>query len=245
MKVLGVIPARYGSSRFPGKPLATILGKPMIEHVYRGSHESTKLFDLVVATDDRSIYEVVHQFGGKAIMTSADHMTGTSRCAEIAGEFPEADWVINIQGDEPMIHGRLIDQMIDLISRSPEASIITLVRSMDRVEQVNNPNIVKCVFDKDFKTLYFSRSVIPYPRYQSAAVYYQHIGIYAYKKSILSELIALDPQPLEAAESLEQLRWLACGYDIRIGLTDYIAHGVDVPEDIEYVERMMVPYLRN
>lgn len=245
MKVLGVIPARYGSSRFPGKPLATILHKPMIEHVYRGSHESTKLFDLVVATDDQSIYEAVQAFGGKAMMTSSDHMTGTSRCAEIAEAFPEADWVINIQGDEPMIQGHLIDRLIDLITGSREASIYTLVRKLGTGEQVDNPNIVKCVFDKYFKALYFSRSLIPYPRYEAAAEYYQHIGIYAYKKGILPDLIALEPQPLESAESLEQLRWLACGYDIRIGLTEYIAHGVDVPEDIQYIERLMKAHRRN
>lgn len=239
MKVLGVIPARYESTRFPGKPLALLQGKPMIQHVYRGAGESTKLYDLVVATDDTRIFEAVKQFGGKPVMTSRDHINGTSRCIEVASLQEDIDWVINIQGDEPMIRGYLIDEIIRLIEYHPEASIITLVRRMEYSSEAMNPNIVKCVFDLTGKAMYFSRSPIPYYRTNQEKIYYQHLGIYAYKKNILVNLTSLPPAPLETAESLEQLRWLERGLIIQTGITEYVAHGVDTPEDIIKVERLM------
>jgi 3-deoxy-manno-octulosonate cytidylyltransferase (CMP-KDO synthetase) len=239
MKVLGVIPARYESTRFPGKPLALIQGKPMIQHVYRGAGESTKLYDLVVATDDKRIVEAVKQFGGKAVMTSPHHVNGTGRCTEVAALWHEIDWVINIQGDEPMISGTLIDEIIHLIEHHPAASIITLVRRMDHSNEALNPNVVKCVFDQSGKALYFSRSPIPYYRTEQEKIYYQHLGIYAYKRDVLIHLNELAPTPLESAESLEQLRWLEHGLIVQTGITEYIAYGVDVPEDLHKVENMM------
>ncbi len=239
MNILAVIPARYDSSRFPGKPLALIGGKPMIQHVYQGSRESTKISDLVVATDDQRIVEVVHRFGGKAILTGAHHQTGTSRCIEVAGHYPEAQWLINIQGDEPLIHGKLLDQMVEMIESRPQATIITMVRKITDPDAIDNANVVKCVFDEQGKALYFSRSPIPFDQTKQAPTYYQHLGIYAFKSSILSELIDLPRSPLESAESLEQLRWLEHGLPIYVGITTYTAHGVDIPTDIQTIETLM------
>jgi 3-deoxy-manno-octulosonate cytidylyltransferase (CMP-KDO synthetase) len=239
MKVLGVIPARYGSTRFPGKPLALIKGRSMIEYVYRGVGESTKLFDLVVATDDLRIYDAVLSFGGQVVMTSDKHTSGTSRCIEVAQHYPEMDWIINIQGDEPLFNGKLVDEVIEIIHRDTEAPIITMLSRMEQSKDVFNTNIVKCVFDLSGRALYFSRSPIPHIRSDREAVYYQHLGIYAYKKEILSKLDGLKPTPLETKESLEQLRWLEHGIPIQTGLTEYVAHGVDVPEDIAYIEGIL------
>lgn len=239
MKVLGVIPARYESSRFPGKPLALIKGRSMIEHVYRGVGESTKLFDLVVATDDRRIYEAVLSFGGQVVMTSDKHTSGTSRCIEVAQHYPDTDWIINIQGDEPLFNSKLLDEVIELIRENHEASIITMLRRLEDPDEAINPNIVKCVFDRSGRALYFSRSAIPHVRHNQEGKYYQHLGIYAYKKEILSKLANLDPTPLEASESLEQLRWLEHGISIQTGITEYMSHGVDVPGDIAYIEKIL------
>ena len=199
MKVLVIIPARYGSTRFPGKPLAIINGKTMIEHVYRGARESTKIFDLVVATDDKRIFNVVLEFGGKALMTSETHLNGTSRCIEIAELYEDIDWIINVQGDEPMMNGKLLDQVIGQIQLHPNASIVSMVRKLDESIDATNPNIVKCVFDLSGKALYFSRSPIPYFRDSINKIYYQHLGIYAYKKDVLASLNTLLPSALEFA----------------------------------------------
>ncbi len=243
MKILGVIPARYDSSRFPGKPLALIGGKPMIEHVYWGSRESTKISDLIVATDDFRIKDTVDTFGGRAMLTGTHHQTGTSRCIEVAQNFPDVDWVINIQGDEPMIHAGLVDQVVDMILQHPLASIVTMVRKINNLEDVNNPNMVKCVFDTKGKALYFSRSPIPYYRAEVTPIYYQHVGIYAFKSTVLNFIAGLKkPAPLESAESLEQLRWLEHGLEIYTGVTEYATHGVDTPSDIEVIEKMMRQY---
>ncbi|MEP7323282.1 MAG: 3-deoxy-manno-octulosonate cytidylyltransferase [Saprospiraceae bacterium] len=239
MKVLGVIPARYESTRFPGKPLALIKGRSMIEHVYRGVGESTKLFDLVVATDDRRIYEAVLSFGGQVVMTSDKHTSGTSRCIEVSQHYPDIDWIINIQGDEPLFNSKLLDEVIELIHRDHEAPIITMLRRMEDPNDAINPNIVKCVFDHSGRALYFSRSPIPHVRHDQEGKYYQHLGIYAFKKEILSKLASLEPTPLEASESLEQLRWLEHGISIQTGITEYVAHGVDVPGDIAYIESIL------
>ncbi|MEO5581077.1 MAG: 3-deoxy-manno-octulosonate cytidylyltransferase [Saprospiraceae bacterium] len=239
MKVLGVIPARYASARFPGKPLALIKGRSMIEHVYRGVGEHTELFDLVVATDDQRIYDAVLAFGGKVIMTSDKHTSGTSRCIEVSQHYTDIDWIINVQGDEPLFNSKLLDEVIGLMKRDHKAPIITMLRQIEHPEDAFNTNIVKCVFDRSGRALYFSRSPIPHVRQGHEGKYYQHLGIYAYKKEILSKLTELEPTPLEALESLEQLRWLEHGLSIQTGITEYRAHGVDVPEDIGYIERIL------
>lgn len=247
MKVLGIIPARYASSRFLGKPLAIIGGKTMIEQVYRGCIENTKLFDLVVATDDARIFNTVSSFGGKVVMTGINHLNGTSRIVQVVKENylgQSIDWVINIQGDEPLITGKLLDEVIDIIKLKPEAEIVTLLRKMDHSGDVDNPNIVKSVFDKNNKALYFSRSKIPYYRNKSIEIHYQHLGIYGYKLDTLLRLNELEESPLEKAESLEQLRWLEHGMNIYVGITDYISVGVDTPEDIEKVEKILKDRLK-
>lgn len=239
MRIIGIIPARYGSTRFPGKPLARIRGKSMIEHVYRGCDQSTKLSQLVVATDDPRIFDHVLDFGGKAIMTGAYHASGTSRCEEVCRILGDVDWCINIQGDEPLIRGGLLDEFIAKFSQFPSGSILTLVRELREEQLIHSPNTVKCVRDHSNKALYFSRSVIPYPRTRPDPAYYQHIGIYAYPVAVLKAITGLESTPLEQSESLEQLRWMEHGFQVYTVLTDYIAHGVDVPEDIGRIEGMM------
>ena len=242
MKVLGIIPARYASSRFLGKPLARIGGKTMIERVYRGCSENTNLFDLVVATDDARIFDAVTLFGGKAVMTDEHHVNGTSRIVQVITDHyldQEVDWVINIQGDEPLITTDLLEEVISIIRSKPDAEIVTLVRKLEDPADADNPNIVKAVFDNNYKALYFSRSKIPYYRSTSTEVHYQHLGIYAYRLNTLLTLRDLKESPLERAESLEQLRWLEHGLSIYVGITDYMSIGVDVPEDIERVEKLL------
>lgn len=242
MKILGIIPARYASSRFLGKPLAMIGGKTMIERVYRGCRENTKLSDLVVATDDLRIFEAVSAFGGKVVMTDKNHTNGTSRIAQVLKDNYAGhgiDWVINIQGDEPLITGEVLEDLIIIIQSKPDAEIVTLVRKMESDDEASNSNVVKAVFDKNNKALYFSRSKIPYYRDKTPEGYYQHLGIYAYRYNTLECLSDLPQSPLEQAESLEQLRWLEHGLSIYVGVTDYISVGVDAPEDIEKVEKIL------
>ncbi|MBP6794358.1 MAG: 3-deoxy-manno-octulosonate cytidylyltransferase [Saprospiraceae bacterium] len=243
MKVLVIIPARYASSRFLEKPLAMIGGKTMIERVFRGCSENTNLFDLVVATDDSRIFDAVALFGGQAVMTDENHINGTSRIVQVITDHylgQEVDWVINIQGDEPLITSDLLEEVISIIKSKPDAEIVTLVRKIEDPADADNPNIVKAVFDNNHKALYFSRSKIPYYRTKSTEIQYQHLGIYAYRLNTLLSLGELKESPLEKAESLEQLRWLEHGLSIYVGITDYISIGVDVPEDIERVEKLLL-----
>ncbi|MEP7269369.1 MAG: 3-deoxy-manno-octulosonate cytidylyltransferase [Saprospiraceae bacterium] len=243
MKIIGVIPARYSSSRFPGKPLTLIAGKTMIEWVYQACRESKKLNDLVVATDDRRILDAVLSFNGKAVMTDTHHLNGTSRCIEVFNTYysqdNKADWIINIQGDEPLITGKYIDELIENIESKRNAGIITLVRKLEDHVAAQNPNIVKCVFDRNHRALYFSRSPIPFYRGPSRQEYFQHVGIYAYSSKILMSLSELTESPLESAEMLEQLRWLENSIDIHVGITQYESHAVDVPGDVMLVERVL------
>ena len=239
MDILGIIPARYGSTRFPGKPLALIKDRSMIEHVYRGCLQSTKLSGLVVATDDERIKEHVEGFGGQVIMTRNDHVSGTHRCAEVSEMMPEMDWYINVQGDEFLIQALILDQLIDLIHRHPDHNIVTLVRKLADPEMIDNPNVVKCVFDQAGKALYFSRSRIPFDRNNSNPDYYQHLGIYAFSRRTLASIARLGPSPLETAESLEQLRWMEHGYAIYTGVSEYVSLAVDVPDDIRKIEELL------
>lgn len=246
MKAIGIIPARYGSSRFPGKPLALIAGKPMIAWVYENASRAKKLNDLLVATDDERILEVVSSFGGKAIMTSSKHSTGTERVYEAAsktlyGASFDDVIVVNIQGDEPLIDPAFIDALIELFSDS-SIQIATAVRKVLRSTEFHNPNEVKVVKDKNNRALYFSRSNIPFVREPEQGMlfeYWIHIGIYAYRYDVLQKLVKLEPSFLEEAEKLEQLRWLEHGFDIFTIETTYESLAVDVPADIAKIEEMI------
>jgi len=240
---LGIIPARYASTRFPGKPLAMLGEKPMIQWVYE---RATSLFDhLVVATDDKRIFQAVENFGGKVLMTSPKHSSGTERCAEAAELYERESgkrfsYVVNIQGDEPLIQ---VGQLQTLIScfRTPGTGIATLIREMTKREELDNPHVVKVVVDQSFRALYFSRAPIPFARTNQREgdpgdiPYYTHIGLYAFQREILEQVVQLSPSALEVAESLEQLRWMEHGFTIRTAVTDLPSIGVDTPEDLERI----------
>ncbi len=239
MKVLGVIPARFASSRFPGKPLIEIKGKTMIRRVYEGAAQSSLIEHLVVATDDQRISDEVLSFKGNAVMTSENHPSGTDRCAEVAVMYPECDIVINIQGDEPLVDFRQLDQLIAAFE-DPRVNIATLVSRSITMEDLQNPNRIKVVADCDRNALYFSRSVVPNFHHTTGDVlenypFLRHIGLYAYRANTLQELTSLVPTALERTESLEQLRWLFYGYKIRLVETEIETPNIDVPEDLQKV----------
>lgn len=231
---IGIIPSRYASTRFPGKPLVMIDGKSMIERVYRQALLSALLSKVIVATDDERIFKHVKSFGGEVIMTSATHQSGTDRCAEvIAGLHESFDVAINIQGDEPYIQPEQID-LLCACFKNEETQIATLVKAINHIEDIENPNVVKAVLSNSNKALYFSRLAIPYNRNQSATIsYYKHIGIYAYRTTVLSLLSKLPVSLLESAESLEQLRWLENGFSIQTAITQYETIAIDTPADLE------------
>lgn len=243
MKVIGIIPARYASSRFPGKPLAMIAGKTMIERVYTQAKKAN-LADVIVATDDERIFQVVQSFGGNGIMTSTSHSNGTERVAEAAKLYAkDFDAIINIQGDEPIISPEQINLIAELL-RKPNVQIATLKKKITSLELLQNPTIVKVVSANE-KAIYFSRSPIPFYRNEnpekwlSIFDFYKHIGIYGFQKNILNELVALAPSPLELAEQLEQLRWLENDYPIAIRETTEESYSVDVPDDIAMVKKVL------
>lgn len=238
-KVLGIIPARYASTRFLGKPLVEIAGKSMIQRVYEQANKAQLLNEVIVATDDSRILEHVLAFGGQALMTATTHQSGTDRCAEIAALKTDFNYIVNIQGDEPFIAPSQIDLIIQVLQENSQASIATLVKKITNPQQLLNTNIVKAVFNQKMEALYFSRQAIPFQRgkkevdWLNAYNFYKHIGMYAYEKNTLIEIAQLPQSQLEIAESLEQLRWLDHGYTIGIGLTDIESLGIDVPEDLE------------
>lgn len=231
MKFLGVIPARYGSTRFEGKPLEIIHGKTMIEWVYKRCL-SSKLDKVVVATDDDRIVEVVKSFGGEVILTSRDHETGTDRIAEVAQNYRDFNVIINVQGDEPLIESSMINSLITPFIEEPELKMATLKYKLDNMEDVNNPNIVKVICDKNDYAIYFSRNPIPFPRKLEISNYYKHIGVYAYKRDFVLDYAKMPQTPLEISESLEQLRVLENGYKIKVLETKHKVLGVDTPEDL-------------
>lgn len=237
MNILGIIPARFASSRFPGKPLIDIGGKTMISRVYEQAKKAKSLSDVIVATDDQRIYDEVVSFGGKAVMTGGHHQNGTERCAEVVSLISvKPDVVINIQGDEPFIFPEQIDQLASIF-KDNTAQIGTLIKICNDKSLLERPSIIKVTVSNDLKALYFSRSVIPYLRNTDVAVtFYKHIGIYGYRTEVLSELVKLSPSTLEMAESLEQLRWLENGYTIKTAVTTYESVSIDVPEDLERVK---------
>lgn len=245
LQFLGIIPARYASSRFPGKPLADIFGKPMIQHVYERASEA--LETVYVATDDRRIYDAVMKFGGKAAMTSESHKSGTDRCAE-AAEIAEKeqgvifDAVLNVQGDEPFINPEQIE-IVKSCFLDKETQIATLVKQITSSEDLFNENRPKVVLNTRMQALYFSRSAIPFKRgaggesWPNLHAYYMHIGLYGFRRDILPKITLLPQSPLELAESLEQLRWLENGYTITVRITNDESFGIDTPEDLQKVLR--------
>lgn len=237
MKVVGIIPSRYASTRFPGKPLAMIKGKTMIRRVCEQAWKS-KLDAVVVATDDMRIADEVLSFGGQYVLTDPNHQSGTDRCCEALEmlDIPY-DAVVNIQGDEPFINPRQINQLVDLISQK-EIQIASLAKRLDDEDELFSPNTVKVVMDKECKALYFSRNPIPFMRnvareeWLEKGDFYQHIGIYAYKADILCQIAAMQPTKLELTESLEQLRWLENGLHIHMAVTDSQNVSIDTPDDL-------------
>jgi 3-deoxy-manno-octulosonate cytidylyltransferase (CMP-KDO synthetase) len=227
MKIIGLIPARYASTRFLGKPLVKIDGKPMIQWVYENASKSSSLSDVVVVTDDDRIMQAVLAFKGKAIMTQSSHQSGTDRCAEAALQFPRAAAFINIQGDEPKIHPGQIDQVAQLLKQG--ADLATLARRESRSDLLTDPNIVKVVCNTDGNALYFSRSPIP----ANAENFLMHVGIYGFRSNILQQITHLPVSMLEQSERLEQLRWLENGYKIQVGLTEHYSISIDTEEDLK------------
>lgn len=245
MKVLGVIPARYNSSRFPGKPLIDLKGKSMIQRVYEGASKSSLIDQLVVATDDQRIFEHVRSFGGEVMMTSDLHTTGTDRCGEVAQKYPLHDIVINIQGDEPLVDYRQLEELINLF-QDTQTQIGTLGIPLTDKEDLHNENRIKIVLNHQNKALYFSRSAIPNTqKYKHDALeeglFLRHIGLYGFRRDILMEVVQLELTKLETLESLEQLRWLYYGYSINVAKTNIETPNIDTPEDIEKVLAYLKP----
>lgn len=236
MKVIGIIPARFGSSRFPGKPLADILGKSMIQRVYKQCKKCSTLSNVIVATDDIRILNHVNDFGGKAIMTSTSHPSGTDRCNEVIQTLNEKyDIAINIQGDEPFINPEQIDQVANLFS-SEKVSIATLAKEIEDKNLIFDINSPKAIFDDNGIALNFCRKLA---NYSKSNTYYKHIGIYGYRTKTLAEICKLPPSENEKKERLEQLRWLDNKYLIKVGITPHEGISVDTPEDIEKIKLQM------
>jgi 3-deoxy-manno-octulosonate cytidylyltransferase (CMP-KDO synthetase) len=239
-EVLAVIPARYASSRFPGKPLATIAGLPMIQHVVQRVRQAHKISRIVVATEDARIKTAVESFGGEAILTRADHRTGTDRVAEVATHI-DAEVYVNVQGDEPLIDPGTVDALVEFMQESEETKIGTPCAAIEP-NDVMDPNVVKVVRDFDGNALYFSRAPIPWVRDTKQTTdprFWKHLGLYAFRRDALLEFPTLPPGELERIEQLEQLRWLENGFRIGVVETDYDAVSVDVPSDVERVERLL------
>jgi 3-deoxy-manno-octulosonate cytidylyltransferase (CMP-KDO synthetase) len=248
MSAIILIPARYASTRFPGKPLALLKGLPVLQHVYQNSMHSRLADDVIVATDSETIFEKVLAFGGKAVMTSGDHVSGTDRIAEAASSM-NYDIIVNVQGDEPLIQPEMIDDVISVLN-DPRASIGTLaIRIKDRGE-IFDPNAVKVVFNPEGFALYFSRAPVPYHRDEwkdldrfsvqvPESTVFKHVGIYSYRREVLKQLSEMPPSPLELVEKLDQLRAIENGFTIKVRETVYETFGVDTPEDLERIEKCL------
>ena len=236
MKIIVIIPARYGSSRFPGKPLVDILGKSMIQRVYEQCKKASSLTNNIVATDDERIFNHVIEFGGKVIMTSSSHPSGTDRCNEVVQKLEEHyDIAINIQGDEPYINPEQIDQVANLFS-TKEVSIATLVKKIEDKSLISDINSPKAIFDSNGIAQNFCREIT---NFSTKKTYFKHIGIYGYRTKTLSEICKLPPSKNEINERLEQLRWLDNNYLIKVGVTTHEGISVDTPEDIEKIKAQM------
>jgi 3-deoxy-manno-octulosonate cytidylyltransferase (CMP-KDO synthetase) len=241
MVAVGVIPARYQSKRFEGKVLADISGKPMIQHVWERAKQALLLDDLIIACDDQRIKDVAREFGAKVVMTAKGHYSGTDRLVEVVNPL-EVEIVVNIQADEPLIQPVMIDSIVDVLSADNSITMATLMRKIDNPSEVDNPNVVKVVTDKDNYALYFSRSPIPYRALDcevSNPVYYKHIGIYGYTKDFLFTYKNIPVSQLESIEKLEQLRVLEDGFKIKVIETKFDTIGVDTPEDLEKLKEYL------
>lgn len=243
MKFIAIIPARYASTRFPGKPLVEIKGKPMVQHVYEKAVNSNLFQKVIVATDNEEIQKVILDFGGEVAMTNPNHQSGTDRCGEVIEQLNEIfDVVVNIQGDEPFIHQSQLEELTDIFKSTP-AQIGTLKKELSNPEDVFNPNVVKVVSGVDKRALYFSRNPIPFVRdfdqkdWFSKQKFYKHLGLYGYQSEVLKELVKLATSELEKSESLEQLRWLEHGYSIFISETKHESIGIDTPEDLKKINK--------
>ncbi|MBL7645269.1 MAG: 3-deoxy-manno-octulosonate cytidylyltransferase [Candidatus Hydrogenedentes bacterium] len=248
-RITGIIPARYGSTRLPGKPLRAILDKSMIQHVYERCAMADSIDDLVVATDDERIRDAVLAFGGKAVMTRPDHPSGTDRLAEVA-ESLETDIVVNIQGDQPFFNPDMIDEVVTPLVADPALEVATLMYPIEREDDLHDTGVVKVVTNLLGDALYFSRSLIPFPRQHVAHKVFEHVGLYAYRRTSLLRLAKLPVTTLEAVESLEQLRWLEHGVRIRVVESQcadqaFSGFSVDTPEDLARAEAMLREHLQN
>lgn len=241
MQILGIIPARFASTRFPGKPLVDIGGKTMIQRVYLQACQAKSLSKVIVATDDERIYNHVKSFGGQVTMTDSIHQSGTDRCAEVATNFQEMQAIINIQGDEPFIDPLQIDLVAERLQQNTAINIATLAKKITQLDQIFSTNIVKVVFNHTKTAHYFSRSPIPFLRgvekedWLANGNFYKHIGLYGYQRATLLEIAKLPVSHLEKSESLEQLRWLENGYKIGISLTEIETIGIDTPADLKKI----------
>lgn len=237
MKFACVIPSRYGSTRLPGKPLADIAGRPMIERVYAQVSKAKRPEVVIVATDDQRVYDAVAKFGGNVVMTRADHPTGTDRLAEVALSHDDIDVIINVQGDEPLIDPAIIDELADEFLQDNTLQMATVASPL-LPEEYNEPSAVKVVLNRKGNAMYFSRSLLPYPRHDFVSPPLKHVGIYAYKREFLLDYAKMAPTPAEETESLEQLRALENGYTIRVITTKERFIGVDTIEDLQLVNQL-------
>ncbi len=249
--IVGIIPARFASTRLLGKPLADICGKPMIQHTYESASKSRLLDRLIVAVDDEKVFQVVKSFGGDVIMTPKDIATGSDRIAYITNEISNVDIVVNIQGDEPFIDGRMIDQAIEPLLFDFDVNISTLAKKIDSVQELKSPSIPKVVFDYNNFALYFSRSPIPFVRDAKSNIeriamvdIYKHIGLYVFRKDSLLQFASLPPTDLEKIEKLEQLRMLEHGFKIKVVVTEYQSFSVDTPEDLQYARKYYIKIIQ-
>ena len=239
-----IIPARYGSSRLEGKPLLKVCEKPVIQWVYEKAQQAKLADMIIVATDDERIFNAVKAFGGEVEMTSVNHKCGSDRIREVAERHPEIAYIVNLQGDEPLIKPESIDAVARNVQEDDKADISTLIRVLTDEEEINNPNLVKCVVDNNGYALYFSRSKIPYERNKNVATFYGHLGIYGYKRDALMKMTSLPQTPLEKTESLEQLRAIENGMKIKTSDVDFVPVGIDTAEDLEEFKQIVAQKLQ-
>ncbi len=249
--IVGIIPARFASTRLMGKPLADIGGKPMIQHTWENVCKSKLLEKVIIAVDDEKVYQIVKSFGAEAFMTPKNVASGSDRIALVAKELPDAEIIVNIQGDEPFINGKMIDEAIEPLLFDKKVSVSTLIKRITSVEEMKSPSVVKVVFDYNNYALYFSRSPIPYVRDAKTNLerietgeIYKHIGLYVFRKEALMKFTSLKPTDLEKIEKLEQLRMLEHGIKIKVVITEFDTLSVDTPKDLEIARKFYDKYLK-
>ena len=238
MNAIGVIPARYSSTRFEGKVLADLSGKPVVQHVWERAKQAMMLDDLIIAADDQRVVDRVEGFGGKAILTSQDQPSGSDRLAEVVNPI-DVKIVVNIQGDEPLVHPTMIDELVRTLEEDDSVTMATMIKKIKKNEELIDPNVVKVVIDRFANALYFSRSPIPFEKGEPSKIFYKHLGLYAYTKDFLFTFTNLPKSNLETAESLEQLRALENNYKIKTIETEFETVGVDTPEDLERAKELI------